>query len=292
MHLQRLLGPPTRVADTRPARPAAATPAQPVPHLFPLGQKRRLCDDPPQGVNLCEMLTKRLPWGEHGGSAQAVLAAAMSRLIHPAKTLAMLHPGGHFPFELQHVVSQMLATDPKLRLADAREALQQLQQVAMAVMPQGLHPALISSKMSAQQMAALPPAHRRSWEILRPRDTKPLPRPGARARKLYLGLGLGAVALLAVGAWQWWARNPGWHRDPKLQAHLTQAPDTTGKTPGTLTPLKLPLLIGGDGPAPAEEPPPTGFTNPRVEKADTAASGDKPGKRLHRRHPRKSAPTG
>lgn len=107
------------------------------------------------------MLTKRLPWGEHGGSAQAVLAAAMSRLIHPAKTLAMLYPGGHFPFELQHVVSQMLATDPKLRLADAREALQELQQVAMAVMPQALHPALISSKMSAQQVAVFAPQKRR-----------------------------------------------------------------------------------------------------------------------------------
>jgi hypothetical protein len=281
----------------RSSRHAGRTwrPPPPLRYLFPtcspLGQKRRLCDDPPQGVSLCEMLTKRLPWGEHGGSAQAVLAAAMSRLIHPAKTLAMLYPAGHFPFELQHVVSQMLATDPKLRLADAREALQELQQVAMAVMPQALHPALISSKMSAQQLATLPPAHRRSWEILRPRDTKPLPKPGARTRKLYLGLGLGAVALLAVGAWQWWARNPAWHPDPKLQARLTHSPDATGNTGTALAPLNLPPLIGGDGPAPTEEPPPSGFTNPGDEAADTAAGTDKPAKHHHRRHHRKAAPT-
>jgi hypothetical protein len=51
------------------------------------------------------MLTGRLPWGQRGGSSQAVLAATTSRLIHPAKSLNTLYPGGHFPSELQNVTA-------------------------------------------------------------------------------------------------------------------------------------------------------------------------------------------
>ncbi len=70
------------------------------PQPFPATQKQKFSAKNLPGVRLCEILTGRLPWGQRGGSSQAVLAAAMSRLI-----------------------------------------------------PQGLHSALISSKMSAQQAA-------------------------------------------------------------------------------------------------------------------------------------------
>jgi serine/threonine protein kinase len=131
------------------------------PQPFPATEKQKFSAKNLPGVSLREMLTGRQPWGQRGGSSQAVFAAAMSRLIHPAKSLNTLYPGGHFPSELQNVVSQMLATAPHLRPADARAVQQNLQQVAMMLIPQGLHPALISSKMSAQQVAVFAPQKRR-----------------------------------------------------------------------------------------------------------------------------------